>query len=127
VVLKYLAWYTHRVAISNARLLDFQDGMVRFRYKDYARGNRQRVMPLPGAQTICPILSATPSGRGRALARSAMPHALRRRRPTITSSRRGATNPGGTSVAVNINFFLPTRGHVANELPKTGLEPARGS
>ena len=44
VVLKYLARYTHRVAISNARLLDFEDGMVRFRYKDYAHGNRKRVM-----------------------------------------------------------------------------------
>ena len=45
-VLKYLARYTHRVAISNARLLDFEDGMVRFRYKDYAHGNRKRVMTL---------------------------------------------------------------------------------
>ena len=45
-VLKYLARYTHRVAISDARLLDFEDGMVRFRYKDYAHGNRKRVMAL---------------------------------------------------------------------------------
>jgi Putative transposase len=45
-VLKYLARYTHRAAISNARLLDFEDGMVRFRYKDYAHGNRKRVMTL---------------------------------------------------------------------------------
>jgi Putative transposase len=43
-VLKYLARYTHRVAISIPRLLDFEDGMVRFRYKDYAHGNRKRVM-----------------------------------------------------------------------------------
>ena len=35
VVLKYLARYTHRVAISNSRLLDFEEGVVRFRYKDY--------------------------------------------------------------------------------------------
>ena len=47
-VLKYLARYTHRVAISNARILDFEDGMVRFRYKDYAHGNRRRVMTLTG-------------------------------------------------------------------------------
>jgi hypothetical protein len=45
-VLKYLARYTHRVAISNARLLGFEDGMVCFRYKDYAHGNRKRVMTL---------------------------------------------------------------------------------
>ena len=35
-VLKYLARYTHRVAISNRRLLGMKDGRVRFRYKNYA-------------------------------------------------------------------------------------------
>jgi hypothetical protein len=33
-VLKYLARYTHRVAIANARLISLEDGMVSFRYKD---------------------------------------------------------------------------------------------
>ena len=51
-VLKYLAQYTHRVAISNARLLDFEDGMVRFRYKDYAHGNRKRVMTLSALEFV---------------------------------------------------------------------------
>ena len=45
-VLKYLARYTHRVAISNARLLDVDDGRVRFRYKDYADDHRQKTMTL---------------------------------------------------------------------------------
>ena len=40
-VLKYLARYTHRVAISNARLLAFEDGQVTFRYKDYADEHRR--------------------------------------------------------------------------------------
>jgi putative transposase len=35
-VLKYLARYTHRVAISNQRLLKFEHGQVTFRYRDYA-------------------------------------------------------------------------------------------
>ena len=35
-VLKYLARYTHRVAISNRRLVQLDDGQVTFRYKDYA-------------------------------------------------------------------------------------------
>ena len=39
-VLKYLARYTHRVAISNHRLLSMSDDQVRFRWKDYAHGNR---------------------------------------------------------------------------------------
>jgi hypothetical protein len=40
-VLDYVGRYTHRVAISNNRLLDVADGHVRFRYKDY-RADRQK-------------------------------------------------------------------------------------
>jgi len=35
-VLKYLARYTHRVAISNSRLLSLENGQVSFQWKDYA-------------------------------------------------------------------------------------------
>ena len=45
-VLKYLARYTHRVAISNQRLLSLHDGRVAFRYKDYADDHRQKTMTL---------------------------------------------------------------------------------
>jgi len=45
-VLEYLGRYTHRVAISNERLVSFDANSVRFRYKDYAHGNRRRVMQL---------------------------------------------------------------------------------
>ena len=43
-VLHYLARYTHRVAISNHRLLSLQDGQVIFRWKDYAHGSKLRNM-----------------------------------------------------------------------------------
>jgi hypothetical protein len=42
-VLRYLAGYTHRVAISNHRLVTFQHDQVTFRYKDYAHGNKKRM------------------------------------------------------------------------------------
>ena len=45
-VLKYLARYTHRVAISNARLVDLSNGRVTFRYKDYADGQQHKTMTL---------------------------------------------------------------------------------
>jgi hypothetical protein len=45
-VLKYLARYTHRVAISNSRLLDLSDGQVTFRYKDYADAHQHKTMTL---------------------------------------------------------------------------------
>ena len=56
VVLKYLARYTHRVAISNGRLADLEGGVVHFRYKDYAHGNRQRVMRLPAVEFVRRLL-----------------------------------------------------------------------
>ena len=40
-VLRYLGRYTHRVAISNHRLLDFDQERVTFRWKDYAHGGKQ--------------------------------------------------------------------------------------
>jgi hypothetical protein len=45
-VLKYLARYTHRVAISNSRLIAMSDGQVTFRYKDYADAHRHKTMTL---------------------------------------------------------------------------------
>lgn len=51
-VLKYLARYTHRVAISNQRLLSADNGKVTFRWKDYANGNRQRNMTLDAVEFL---------------------------------------------------------------------------
>ena len=45
-VLHYLARYTHRVAISNHRLVALHDGKVTFRWKDYAHGSKSRLMTL---------------------------------------------------------------------------------
>jgi Putative transposase len=45
-VIRYLARYTHRVAISNHRLLPFDGQNVTFRWKDYAHGGKQRTMTL---------------------------------------------------------------------------------
>ena len=51
-VLDYLGGYTHRVAISNQRLVSLDDEAVRFRYKDYAHGNRRKVMALAPTEFI---------------------------------------------------------------------------
>jgi hypothetical protein len=51
-VLQYLARYTHRVAISNHRLLGMEDGQVTFRWKDYAHGGKQRKMTLLATEFI---------------------------------------------------------------------------
>jgi Putative transposase/Transposase zinc-binding domain len=51
-VLKYLARYTHRVAISNRRLLSMENGRVTFEWKDYAAGNQTKTMTLRAVEFI---------------------------------------------------------------------------
>ena len=51
-VLEYLGQYTHRVAISNHRLVKMEDGNVTFRYRDYADESRQKRMVLSAVEFI---------------------------------------------------------------------------
>ena len=51
-VLDYVGRYTHRVAISNNRLVSIDNGKVRFRWKDYRDGNRQKTMTLAAEEFI---------------------------------------------------------------------------
>lgn len=51
-VLRYLGRYTHRVAISNHRLLAFDGGHVTFSYKDYAHGDQRRTMTLTAMEFL---------------------------------------------------------------------------
>jgi hypothetical protein len=62
-VLKYLARYTHRIAISNRRLVSIDHKSVTFRWKDYAHHNRPRSMTLDGAEFLRRFLMhAVPRG-----------------------------------------------------------------
>ena len=51
-VLDYLGRYTHRIAISNNRLLSVDEGKVRFRWKDYRNGDRVGTMTLRAEEFI---------------------------------------------------------------------------
>jgi hypothetical protein len=51
-VLKYVARYTHRIAISNNRLLDISANKVAFRWKDYRDGNQHKTMTLNADEFI---------------------------------------------------------------------------
>jgi len=62
-VLKYLGRYTHRIAISNHRLLFVGNGVVRFRYYDYADGKRTKEMTLAAPEFLRRfLLHVLPSG-----------------------------------------------------------------
>jgi hypothetical protein len=51
-VMEYLGRYTHRVAITNGRLRDIEDGNVSFEYKDYADESKKKVMKLKSNEFI---------------------------------------------------------------------------
>jgi len=51
-LLDYLSRYTHRVAISNERVVGCTDGQVSFRYRDRADGDRRKTKTLPAGQFI---------------------------------------------------------------------------
>src|SRR6266550_205184 len=62
-VLEYLGRYTHRVAISNRRLLALEQGHVSFQWKDYRDGQKQKVMTLSAEEFIRRFLQhALPPG-----------------------------------------------------------------
>ena len=62
-VLKYLARYTHRVAISNRRLLSMADGRVTFEWKDYPDRSQTKTMTLEAVEFIRRfLLHVLPSG-----------------------------------------------------------------
>ena len=62
-VLKYLARYTHRVAISNHRLRALQNGRVSFEWKDYAHHGQRKIMTLDAIEFIRRfLLHVLPSG-----------------------------------------------------------------
>jgi hypothetical protein len=51
-VLRYLGRYTHRVAISNQRITNLQDGRVTFTWRDYKDDNRTKLMILDASEFI---------------------------------------------------------------------------
>lgn len=51
-VISYLGRYTHRVAISNNRILSLENGKVTFRWRDYAHGNQTKRMTLDADEFI---------------------------------------------------------------------------
>ena len=82
-LLQYLARYTHRVAISNHRLVSFDGDSVTFRWKDYAHGNKKRKMTVSANEFLRRfLLHALP--RGPAATRAATAAGSRRRKRRLS-------------------------------------------
>jgi hypothetical protein len=90
-VLHYLARYTHRVAISNHRLLSMEDGKVTFRWKDYTHGGKKRKMTLAAEEFIRRFLPhVLPKGLVRIRHYGWMANRCRRQRAALCRALLGA-------------------------------------
>ena len=89
--LEYLSRYTHRVAISNQRLVSFEQGRVTFRWRDSAHGNQQRLLTLALYEFLRPL----PAAR---VAQRLPPHSLLRLSDELQTRRAaGAVPPADRS------------------------------
>jgi Putative transposase len=97
-VLKYLARYTHRVAISNRRLLSMEDGRVTFEYKDYADGNQTKILTLEATEFIRRfLLHILPSGFVRIRQFGFLANRARGKKLALCRALLGATPPAISS------------------------------
>jgi hypothetical protein len=97
-VLNYLARYTHRVAISNHRLVSLSDGKVTFRWKDYAHKSEQKLMTLSADEFLRRfLLHALPGGFVRIRFFGFMSHRSRSSMLPICKELIGQKEPGTIS------------------------------
>ena len=97
-VLHYLARYTHRVAISNHRLIGMEDGKVTFRWKDYAHGGKKRKMTLAAEEFIRRfLLHVLPKGLVRIRHYGWMANRCRRQRSALCRELLGAESAQPTA------------------------------
>jgi hypothetical protein len=93
-VLKYLARYTHRVAISNGRLLSLDNGQVRFRWRDSRHNNRSSVMKLDAVEFIRRfLLHVLPAGFVKIRHFGLLANRNRRQALAVCRLRLGASTP----------------------------------
>lgn len=120
-VLQYLGRYTHRVAISNARLVDLQDGTVRFRWKDYADGDRPKVMALSAEEFLRRfLLHVVPHGFVRIRYFGLL--ANRRRRATLDRCRAVLAAPMPTTPSTESpSMPIPTPPAAVHRCPHCGV------
>ncbi len=109
-VLHYLARYTHRVAISNHRLIGMKDATVTFRWRDYAHGRKSRKMTLAAEEFIRRfLLHVLPKGFVRIRHYGWMANRIRRQRAALCRKLLGAdpVTPTTEAAAVPVSRRCP--------------------
>jgi len=139
-VLKYLSRYTHRVAIANSRLVFVGNGVVRFRYTDYAAGGAAKVMELKAEEFLRRfLLHVVPAGfvrirhygllanrtRQEKLTRARQLLAIVAASPLLSPGSASATDPGPSlpAAAACPHCAGSHWRRIARLLPQRGLPP----
>jgi hypothetical protein len=119
-VLDYLGRYTHRVAISNHRLVSLDERCVRFRYKDYAHGNRTKVMALVPEEFIARFLRhVLPGGFMRIRHYGILANRNKRERLGVARQALNAPAPAMNIKPESVEaFYLRTTGRDIHQCPR---------
>ena len=117
-MLKYLSRYTHRVAISNGRLVALKDGKVSFRWKDYAHGSEEKTMTLEATEFIRRfLLHVLPRGFVRIRHYGFLSNRMRKKKLALARSLLEVEKP---PTALEGEAEAPSDGHDQDSKPDRG-------
>jgi putative transposase/transposase-like zinc-binding protein len=123
-LLDYLGRYTHRVALSNSRLLSCEQGQVAFHYRDRADGDRRKVACLPASEFLHRFLwHVLPKGFMRIRHYGLL--ANRHKHDLLARSRQllGASEPEAPTEKTTAEWLLLLLGLDISRCPRCGHAP----
>jgi hypothetical protein len=120
-VLRYLGRYTHRVAISNHRLLAFDGDQVTFSYKDYAHGGQRRTMTLRATEFLRRFVQhVLPRGFVRIRHFGFLANACRRARVSLARTLLATPSPAAPSTSTTLTVTADTVPRATWACPRCG-------
>jgi len=120
-VLQYLGRYTHRIAISNHRILSIQDGKVSFKWRDYADGSKEKVMTLAADEFIRRfLLHVLPPGFTKIRHFGFLASAVKKRKLTLCKKLTGAKTAARVKLSP-VDMMLKLTGRDITLCPRCGI------
>ncbi len=123
-LLDYLGRYTHRVAISNHRLLSLQNGLVEFTYRDRRDGDRRKTRQLPAEEFIDRFLKhVLPSGFMRIRHYGLLSNRTKKEQLAKCRQLLGVTAPESSEPKALVEWILLWTGEDVTQCPSCGYSP----
>jgi hypothetical protein len=123
-LLDYLGRYTHRVALSNSRLLSGDDGRVRFHYRDRADGDQRKIADLPAEEFLRRFLQhVLPSGFVRIRHYGVLANCFKQKRLQACRDHLGIATPATPAKKTTAEWILQLLGIDVARCPQCGQAP----